>query len=457
MQQVLRGLAIGLFLLILNGCDESANVSNTSQASFSAVSTTADQTNNSSESIIATIGDKSLTQADIDQSIQLKLYDLEWAKYELRKESLATQIKNNLNPSTDHPKAINISLRPPTPPRLLVDIDGQPTTGPTSAPIILAVFCNYQSIHCGRMQFVYQQLVEAYPDQIRFVYYDFPQGYHRNAGSASNAARCAQQENQFLAFHKALWAHQNELNQNLFLRLSSQLKLPEMRFDECVTEHHFAYQISKNIETAELLGFGNVPVTLVNGLYLNGPKSFDTFRFFIDLELENAKLGSPNQLQSVQQGNEPSLNIAENQQDNSYTVKTNEPVEFEDSLENDIETPPIAGLEYTPRGIVAAKGETPLSRDWLDEQLIYETDLREHFQPAEHEVEGVHVMRLSNIESNDFYQTLGLKEGDVVLRVNDEWVHEAQNNLFAKLEDEQEVSVVLMRKGLPVHLRYAIN
>jgi len=110
MQQVLRGLAIGLFLLILNGCDESANVSNTSQASFSAVSTTADQTNNSSESIIATIGDKSLTQADIDQSIQLKLYDLEWAKYELRKESLATQIKNNLNPSTDHPKAISTQV-----------------------------------------------------------------------------------------------------------------------------------------------------------------------------------------------------------------------------------------------------------------------------------------------------------------------------------------------------------
>lgn len=112
---------------------------------------------------------------------------------------------------------------------------------------------------------------------------------------------------------------------------------------------------------------------------------------------------------------------------------------------------------FKARPIVAPKGETPLSRAWLDRQLQRQAELEAHFKPAELEVEGVHVLKLRGVEENEFYQTLGLKEGDVVLRVNDEWVHEAQNNLFASLESEQEVSVVLMRRGLPVHLKYAIN
>ena len=72
-------------------------------------------------------------------------------------------------------------------------------------------------------------------------------------------------------------------------------------------------------------------------------------------------------------------------------------------------------------------------------------------------VEGLHLIKLKDIDDQRFYSSLGLKSGDVIMRVNDEWVHEAQNNLFAVLSDEQEVSLVLMRRGLPVHLRYAIN
>jgi type II secretory pathway component PulC len=107
--------------------------------------------------------------------------------------------------------------------------------------------------------------------------------------------------------------------------------------------------------------------------------------------------------------------------------------------------------------VVDAVGETPLSKTWLDEQLNNTEQLQSHFSPTELEVEGVRVLRLDDVEENEFYQTLGLQEKDVILRVNKEWVHEAQNNLFEQLDSQQEVSIVLMRKGLPVHLKYSIN
>ncbi|KZY60758.1 hypothetical protein A3742_15040 [Oleiphilus sp. HI0071] len=118
---------------------------------------------------------------------------------------------------------------------------------------------------------------------------------------------------------------------------------------------------------------------------------------------------------------------------------------------------PPAGLEYQYRGVVAPEGERPLSREWVDEQLENQSALRAFFQPAELEVEGVRIMRLEGVADNEFYTTLGLQENDVIMRVNGEWLHEQQNTLFSTLEEGNELSLVLMRKGLPVHYAYRVN
>lgn len=142
--------------------------------------------------------------------------------------------------------------------------------------------------------------------------------------------------------------------------------------------------------------------------------------------------------------------------DNDEHLPTEAFMETEsNNLPEDI--PDADELEYTPRPVVPAVGELPLSREWLDEQLMQQSELASHFQAAEHEVEGVRLMKLQDVTRNTFYQTLGFQEGDVLMRVNDQWVHEAQNDLFSVLEKDSRVSVVLVRKGLPVQLMYHIK
>jgi len=532
MQRTLYFISALCCVLAMNGCSETEEPE---------LTTTQTPVVNETSVVLATIGDNSVTQASIDQSIQLKLYELEWAKYELRRAALTKRVKFELDRGGNKSEMVQVLLIPPTPPRLRVDAGKQPFFGPDDAPVVLSIFCNYQSSHCGKMQAPYQDLLTLYPEQLKFVFYDFPQGYHRYAIPASNAARCAEREGKFWPYHKALWAHQNDLNNERYLRISAQLEMNQEGFLTCLNEHPYVAAIRDNIAMAESFGFSNAPVTLINGLYLKGPKSSDTLRYFIDQELAQKRLTNnvvqnlansdvdsdaaiaitksklPLRLEGIVNDRseknkqalirhldtnssagyrqdesivkgvflvmiEASRVIIENQGVLEFlplngdalvvTMTNREELLSSDeagrafstksvggrstTLESNAEAP-VAGLEYTPRGVIAAKGETPLSRAWLEGHLMNESVLREHFQPAEHEVEGVHVMRLSNVASNDFYQTLGLEEGDVILRVNDEWVHEAQNNLFAVLSDEQEVSLVLMRRGLPVHLRYAIN
>lgn len=524
---------------LLSACNEQQDVSDEVR-SPAASAMLASARGGFTSNLVATIGSQSFSQADIDKSIALKLYDLEWAKYELRQQALSNRIALELaHAGNKQHNDVTILMTPPEPPRLVLKGDAQPSLGPEDAPITLSVFCNYQSIHCGRIQTVYQSLLKQYPQQLRFVFYDFPQGFHRHAKSASEAARCANHEGRFEAYHQALWAQQDDLGEALYQRIATQLELDD--FSQCLLSKEYRDQIAANQALAEELGFGNVPVTLVNGLYLNGPKSLEVFRYFIDQELNN--LASTPREQSPQKSLEALRNTAlairlegvidggsaaahqalirnlASNQSQSYVqddeilkdvyivligtdrvvienngVLENLPLSRGSLIEQDVsagelsqdeplmladtdqtqvlstadmndnngndgesEEAPVAGLEYSYRGVVDAKGETPLSRAWLQDQLSNEVELREHFQPAEHEVEGVRVMRLAEVGSSEFYQTLGMKEGDVVLRVNDEWVHEAQNNLFAQLESGEEVSVVLMRRGLPVHLRYAIQ
>ncbi len=104
---------------------------------------------------------------------------------------------------------------------------------------------------------------------------------------------------------------------------------------------------------------------------------------------------------------------------------------------------------------VAAAPLQPLSAQWLDQQLLRQSELEQQLEPTPHEVEGHALLKLNSHEVDSFYQTLGIQPGDVIVRVNDQWIHQGNNPLWDLLQREERVTVSLIRKGLPVHLAFA--
>jgi len=541
----LQALIIFLFSGLLSACfnEDGGETESSAIKTHSAETISSSVQQPPASPVLARIQQKQIQQDELDKSIQLELYDLDWAKYELRRKALANMVADALESGLVDPEQIHVLIEPPIPPRLEVPLENQPSHGADNAPVTIAIFCSYQSSHCARMQSVYSRLLEAYPEQIRYVFFDYPQPFHRFAQGASYAARCAEAKGEFWRFHKALWTDQSNLNNTFYQRIAKQLEIDPGEFAQCLEEQTYLPQVKSNFDLAQSYGFGNVPVTLVNGLYLKGPKTFDTLRYFVDRELERSAASSTSQTVASEPGTQKASDEVRMQrselplrlegvvagsggddansamithlesgdsrrygQDDEVlpavflvmieadrvVLENNGQLEFlpvagttiaketpssmaglyaqtnasgssgaseagEKSGELPPDMPPAEELEYTPRPVVEAKGETPLSRKWLEDQLLNQSELAAHFKPAAHEVEGVHLVKLRDVQDSEFYQTLGLQEGDVVMRVNDEWVHEAQNPLFAQLENAQTVSVVLMRKGLPVHLKYAIN
>jgi len=476
--------------------------------------------------IVATIGNESIDLNELDNAIQIALFDLEWRKYQLRKDMLGrmlTQRQALAKGKSAQSLGAEILLNPPQAPRIILPRDKRPTKGALDAPILLSVFCSYQSSHCARLQAIIKKIEAYYPESVAFNFYDLPQSFHRYGIPAANAFHCAQAAGEPWAYQSALYSDISKLDKPRFMNIAEQLGLELNDFASCLDENRYLPNIKADIELASRHGLSSVPVVFINGLYAKGPQNFNAYQYYLNQELAHLglkpaplkqrhlkqQLATESQLaisllattvSSDANNSTAMLKLPENEQGliykkGSHVLEQVQIVKIEDQrilIDNQgrlefirLQTSRGHDLKTTANKLSAqaslelmdsadsydeenppsdvkqrelpATGEMALSKEWLDNQLINQTQLEQHFYNAEHVVEGHHLVKLDEITDQRFYNTLGFKTGDVLLRVNDQWVHEGQNPLWDSLAKSEAVTVVLMRGGYPVRYDYNIK
>ena len=452
--------------------------------------------------VAATVNGDHILLSDIDRDIQLSLFDLKWRQYQLRKAALEQKIKQ-ISDSGLSGKApsVEVLLTPPMPPRIKLPDDQRAVKGNADAEIRLSLFCSFQSSHCARLQPELDKLEARYPQMLSIAFYDLPQRFHRYGKSAANANLCAQAQGGGWRFQAALYSDIGNLKQERYLAIAGQLGLDRQAFIACLEQKHYQQRIDADIRLAGQLGLGNVPVLFVNGLYVKGPNSADAYGYYINQELirlglpvpsllpltlvstspdrqkQKASAGIRHQenlvLKHYSLGEEITENVTLSSVEASRVIinhqgrseflllsrEAQQVTEPEPSLvgalgERELSLPAKPEAVHSTRREPPKTGTMELSADWLDGQLANQEQLAEHFQAAPHKVEGVHLLKLHDVGESEFYQTLGLKSGDVVLQVNDLRVHEQSNPLWQELAQQEEIKLLLMRKGLPVRLDY---
>src|SRR3972149_5159483 len=87
-----------------------------------------------------------------------------------------------------------------------VSVDDDPALGPEDAPITIVEFSDFNCPYCPKFHIeTFTPLMTAYPDQIRFVYRDFPIT-SQESFVAAQAAHCAGQQGSYWEFHDALFS-----------------------------------------------------------------------------------------------------------------------------------------------------------------------------------------------------------------------------------------------------------
>lgn len=165
--------------------------------------------------------------------------------------------------------------------------DDDPSFGPQNAPITIIEFSDFECPFCTKWhQEVWPRIQEAYSDQVRLVYRDFPLiSIHSNAASAAEAANCAGEQDAYWEYHDKLFSGQYGLGSDAYQRYASDMGLNKAAFEECLESRRFQDEVEADYNYARNLGISSTPTFFINGIPLIGAQPFEVFQDVIEKEL----------------------------------------------------------------------------------------------------------------------------------------------------------------------------
>lgn len=173
--------------------------------------------------------------------------------------------------------------------RIEVDPGGDPSLGPANAPVTIVEFSDFNCSFCQRWhQEVFQELFDSYPEQLRFVYKDFPiVGGGRAGFLGAQAAHCAEEQDAFWEYHDALFSGAYALDSPGIDQAAVDLGLDLDLFKECMVDARYAEEVRDDFNYGVSLGVTSTPSFFINGIPLVGAQPLANFAQIIDSELGN--------------------------------------------------------------------------------------------------------------------------------------------------------------------------
>jgi protein-disulfide isomerase len=187
---------------------------------------------------------------------------------------------------------------------LAAAIEGDPVRGNPDAPVTIVEYSDFQCPYCERGYQTMEEVLEKYPEDVKFVFQHFPlTQIHPWAMPAAIATECAanQSDEAFWVLHDAYFQNQKALTPANVAEKSKEF-LAETGIDlalweTCATDTSSeAYQAAEAEVDADLakgqeLGVTGTPGFFVNGEFLNGAMPISAFEPLIQAALGEGQSG----------------------------------------------------------------------------------------------------------------------------------------------------------------------
>ena len=160
--------------------------------------------------------------------------------------------------------------------------EGSPTKGPKDAKVTIIEFSDFECPFCKRGADTMDELLKAYPKDVKLVFKNLPLPFHKQAGPAAKAALAAGKQGKYWEMHDRLFNNQRRLSDSFYEEQAKDLGLDVAKFKADMKDPEFEKQIKEDMALAKKHGISGTPGFFVNGIAVKGAMPADHFKGIID-------------------------------------------------------------------------------------------------------------------------------------------------------------------------------
>lgn len=158
--------------------------------------------------------------------------------------------------------------------------------GNPEAVVTIIEFSDFQCPFCSRFHPTVKQILEDYPDQVRWVYKHFPlDSIHPEARPSAEASECAAEQAKFWEFSDGLFENQSRLGKTLYKELAQNLGLNMNQFEDCVSSRKYKDHVEADLQEGIKAGVTGTPGSFVNGEKIPGAVPYDYMKEAVERAL----------------------------------------------------------------------------------------------------------------------------------------------------------------------------
>jgi protein-disulfide isomerase len=166
-----------------------------------------------------------------------------------------------------------------------IPIGDSPVKGPAGAKVVLSEFSDFQCPFCAQVPAVVEQVLAAYPNDVKFVFKQFPLRIHAQAVPAAKASLAAHKQGKFWEMHDKLFQNQRALDPESLKKYAQELGLDMQKFEADMSSPEVQKQIDEEVRLAATTQVSGTPTLFVNGKRAAN-RTFDGLKGLIDEALK---------------------------------------------------------------------------------------------------------------------------------------------------------------------------
>jgi protein-disulfide isomerase len=153
--------------------------------------------------------------------------------------------------------------------------------GPKDAKVTIIEFSDFQCPFCSQAASLLKQILEAYPNDVKLVYKNYPLPFHKQAMPAAQAAVAAGQQGKFFEMHDKLFENQRSLSDDFYTKAAQEIGLDVEKFKTAFDSAETKALIQTEMKEARASSVRGTPTIFINGKKPQG-RSFDLYKGIID-------------------------------------------------------------------------------------------------------------------------------------------------------------------------------